>query len=71
MRPLSELLRISLARVKLQVRHVRLIQRSNLQPVCYCRSVTELCLTLQPHGLHQTRLLCPPLSPEFAQIHVH
>ena len=28
-----------------------------------CCSVTKSCLTLQPHGLQHTRLLCPPLSP--------
>ena len=26
---------------------------------------------LQPLGPLYTRLLCPPLPPEFAQIHVH
>ena len=30
---------------------------------CCCCSVTKSCLTLQPHGLQHTRLLCPPLSP--------
>ena len=28
-----------------------------------CYSVSKLCLTLQPHGLQNTRALCPPLSP--------
>ena len=28
-----------------------------------CCSVAESCLTLQPHGLQQTRVLHPPLSP--------
>ena len=27
--------------------------------------------SLQPHRLHHARLLCPSLSPNFAQIHVH
>ena len=27
--------------------------------------------SLQPHRLHHARLLCPSLSPSFAQIHVH
>ena len=27
--------------------------------------------SLQPHELQHTRLPCPPLSPEFAQTHVH
>ena len=35
---------------------------------CNCCSVTKLCLTLQPHGLQHTRLLCPSPSPEFTQI---
>ena len=29
---------------------------------CYC-SVAKSCLTLQPHGLQHTRLLCPSLAP--------
>ena len=33
-----------------------------LKSYCCC-SVTKSCLTLQPHGLHHTRLLCPLLSP--------
>ena len=28
-----------------------------------CCSVTQLCLTLQPHGLQHTRLPCPSPSP--------
>ena len=28
-----------------------------------CCSVTQLCLTLWPHGLQHTRLPCPSLSP--------
>ena len=28
-----------------------------------CCSVPKLCLTLWPHGLQNTRLPCPPLSP--------
>ena len=31
---------------------------------CYYRSVTQLCLTLRPHGLQHARLLCPSLSAE-------
>ena len=29
----------------------------------YCCSVTKSYLTLRPHGLQHSRLLCPPLSP--------
>ena len=33
-------------------------------PLLHCRcSVAKSCPTLQPHGLQQARLLCPPLSP--------
>ena len=42
---------------------------------CCCCSVLSLCdsmdYSLQPHGLQHAWLLCPPLSPEFAQVHVH
>ena len=31
--------------------------------VCVCVLVTQLCLTLQPHGLQPTRLLCPRNTP--------
>ena len=31
---------------------------------CFYCSVAKLCLSLQPHGLKHSRLLCPPLSPE-------
>ena len=31
--------------------------------VVYCCSVAQSCLTLQPHGLHHSRLPCPLLSP--------
>ena len=27
--------------------------------------------SLWPHGLQHAKLLCPPLSPEFTQIHLH
>ena len=30
---------------------------------CCCCSVAKSCLTLLPHGLQHTRLLCPLLSP--------
>ena len=30
---------------------------------CCCCSVTQLCLTLRPHGMQHARLPCPPLSP--------
>ena len=30
---------------------------------CCCCSVTKSCSTLRPHGLQQTRLPCPSLSP--------
>ena len=32
---------------------------------------SKSCPTLRPCGLQNARLLCPPLSPQFAQIHVH
>ena len=39
---------------------------------CNCCSVTKLCLTLQPHGLQHTRLLCPsPSSWVCSNTHVH
>ena len=31
--------------------------------LCCCCSVTQLCLTLWPHGRRHTRLPCPSLSP--------
>ena len=31
---------------------------------CCCYSVTKSCLTLWPHELQHTRLLCPSLSPK-------
>ena len=31
--------------------------------VCVCACVTQLCLTLRPHGLQPIRLLCPWNSP--------
>ena len=34
-------------------------------------SVTQLCLTLWPHGLQHTRPLCLSPTPEFTQTHVH
>ena len=34
-------------------------------------SITQLCLTLRPHGLQHARFPCPSLFPEFAQTHVH
>ena len=34
-------------------------------------SVTQLCLTLQPHGLQHTRLPCPSPTSGLAQTHVH
>ena len=38
----------------------------------FCYSVTKLGLTLcDPHGLQNTRFPFPPLSPKFAQTHVH
>ena len=42
----------------------------NLIQRCCC-SVTQLCPTLQPHGLQHTRLPCPSPTPRVAQIHVH
>ena len=33
------------------------------QDCCRCCSVGKSCPTLQPRGLQQARLLCPPLSP--------
>ena len=33
-------------------------------------SVTQSCLTLQPHGLQHARLPCPSPTPELAQTHV-
>ena len=35
----------------------------NFSNSCYCCSVTQSCLTLQPHDLQHARLPCPPLSP--------
>ena len=32
---------------------------------CVCELVSQSCLTLQPHGLQSTRLLCPWNSPEY------
>ena len=39
------------------------INALQLRDLKYCYSVTKSCLTLQPHGLQHTRLLCPSLSP--------
>ena len=36
-----------------------------------CYSVTQSCLTLQPHGLQHVGLPGPYHLPEFAQVHVH
>ena len=36
--------------------------RGRLSVYCCC-SVSKLCPTLQPHGLHHTSLPCPSLSP--------
>ena len=38
---------------------------------CCCCSVTQLSLTLQPHGWQHTRLPCHSDLPEFAQTRVH
>ena len=35
----------------------------NFSNSCYCCSVTQSCLTLQPHGLQHARLPCPSPSP--------
>ena len=32
--------------------------------IIFITSVTQLCLTLQPHGLQQTRLPCPSPTPK-------
>lgn len=34
----------------------------HIQAYSCCGSVTESCLTLQPHGLQHARCLCPPVS---------
>ena len=39
--------------------------------LCHRCSVTQLCPTLQPHGLQHTKVLVLHYVPEFAQIHVH
>ena len=39
------------------------IWKQGLRKVCCCRSVTKLCLILQPQGQQHARLLCPSLSP--------
>ena len=31
--------------------------------LCYCCSITKLCLTLRPRGLQHAQLSCPSLSP--------
>ena len=36
-----------------------------------CCSVAKSRVTLRPHGLKHSRLLCPPLLSEFVQTHVH
>ena len=35
----------------------------NLKDLHCCRSVTQSCPTLRPHGLQHARLPCPPPSP--------
>ena len=44
-----------------------------IQSLCYV-FVTPFFLSLDSlrlHGLQHARLLCPSLSPDFAQIHIH
>ena len=38
-------------------------QREQLKIKLYCCSVSQSCLTLQPHKLQGASLPCPPLSP--------
>ena len=40
------------------------VSHSNSKMALLCCSVAKSCLTLQPHGLQHSRLLCPPLSPQ-------
>ena len=40
-------------------------------PALFCCSVTKSCLTLWPHGLQHTRLLCPLLSAGVSSNSVH
>ena len=48
--------------------------KSCVRYTCCC-SVTQLYLTLQPHGLQHARPLCPSLSSEvhvhYIEVHVH